>query len=618
MTRRIGTSVDSPRSALRRRRAGWLAGALWLSLAGPALPLDEVVLRAPGVSDGLLRQLRASSLVLEAQAEGRTGPVDLLAAARAEYGRLIGLLYEEGHFAPSIRVRIDGREAADIAPLRTPARIGRIEIDIEPGPQFSFGRTEVAPLAAGTALPEDFAPGRIARSTVIRDAAGAALDGWRAQGHALAAPAGQEIVAVHPDRRLDVALRLAPGPRLRFGALRPRGAPNVRPDRILAIAGLPAGEVYSPAQIAAAETRLRRTGTFASVALRTAEAANPDGSIDIDALLEEAPPRRLGAGAELDTETGLGLTGFWLHRNLLGGAERLRFEAALSGIGARNRGLGYALDLRYTRPATGRPDTDLELGLRAARTDERDFEADTARAEIRLTRTWTPELSGTLALGLRYERAALGRTRALRTDFGAVSLEAGLTRDTRDRPLDPTRGQFLTGTVTPYYGFLGADSGLHLRLDARQYLNASGDGRVVLAGRAQLGAVLGPELARTPREFLFYSGGGGTVRGLPFQSLGVAQPAGDRSGGQGFAALSAEARVRVSPSFGLAAFADAGFVSEGPFRGASDWHAGAGIGIRYLTPIGPLRLDLATPVRRNADPGRVSRLQVYVGIGQAF
>lgn len=601
----------------RGARLGASALAALLLLAPPARALDDVEIRAPGAETALLAQIRASSLILEAQSEGRTAPVDLMAAARAEYGRLIGLLYEQGYFAPVIRVRVDGREAAEASTLRPPANIRRIEVDIDLGPQFTFGRTEIAPLAPETELPDGFAPGEPARSTLVREAAGAALDGWRAQGHPLAEPAGQEIVAVHPERRLDVAIRVAPGPRLAFGALRPEGAPNVRNERIIAIAGLPRGEIYDPEVLAEAENRLRRTGTFASVALRHVETPNPDGTLDFEALLEEAPPRRIGLGAELDTESGLGLTGFWLHRNLLGGAERLRFDAAITGIGSRQRGVGYTADLRYTRPATGRPDTDLELGLRAVRQNERDFTADQISAEARLVRRWTPRLTGTLALGLRYERAAFGPERSIQASFGTFGVEIGLTWDARNRPLDASRGTYLSGTVLPYAGFGSADSGVLVRLDARQYTDLGTEGRVVLAARAQTVAVFGPALSRTPREFLSYSGGGGTVRGLPFQSLGVVTD-GISSGGQGFAALSLEARVRVNDSFSVAAFTDAGFVAERAFGGQSDWHVGAGVGIRYLTPVGPLRLDVATPVRRNATAADARRLQIYVGIGQAF
>lgn len=606
------------RPAFRALAAGGLSALLTLLPATAVRALDDVQLRAPGATSELRAQLRASSLLVEAQSEGRTAPVDVMAAARAEYARLIGLLYEEGYFAPVIRVRLDGREAVDLSTLSPPARISRAEIDIDLGPQFRFGRTEIAPLAPGTDLPEGFDRGEIARSTMVLTAAGAALDGWRAQGHALAEPAGQDIVASHPDERLDVTIRVAPGPQLRFGSLRPSGHERTRDRRIAQIAGLPSGATYDPEALAEAEARLRRTGTFTSVALRPAESANPDGSIDIDALLDEAPLRRIGAGAELDSESGLGLSGFWLHRNLLGGAERLRFEAALTGIGARRRGLGYVLDLRYTRPATGRPDTDVEAAARLLRQDERDFTSDAAKLEVRMIRRFTPQTTGTLALALRFERADFGLNRAVRSDFGTFGLEIGVTHDTRDSPLNPTRGLYLSGSVTPYLGFLSADDGLRLQADLRGYLDPGSEGRIVLAGRAQLGAVIGPALDRTPRDLLFYSGGGGTVRGLPFQSLGVTGPGGARSGGQGFAVLSGEVRGRVNESFSLVGFVDAGYVSERAFSGADDWQAGGGVGLRYLTPIGPLRLDLATPLRRNATASDAGRLQFYIGIGQAF
>ena len=598
----------------------WLpVAALALALsAQPLGAMDELRFNAAGASPELSRSLQAGSLLMEAEREGLRNPLDTMAAAQAEYARLIGLLYEHGYFAPRISIRLDGREAAQISALAPPRQVRLVEVDVELGPQFSFGRTEVTPLAPGTLLPEGFAPGQVARSTLVRDAARSAVDGWRAQGHALAEPAAQDIVAVHPEQRLDVHLRIAPGPRLRFGALRPSGQVATRPERIIAIAGLDEGEVYDPEAIARAESRLRRTGTFTSVALRDADEPNPDGTLDIEALVEEAPPRRLGFGAELDSQAGLRLTGFWLHRNLLGGAERLRLEAAIDGIAARVGGLGFTLDARYTRPATLNRDTDLELGLRAVRMDERDFSADAVQADARLVRRFNDRLSGHAGLVLRIERARFGVGRSLRADFGTLALPLGLTFDSRDRPLDATRGLFIAGEAMPYYGFRAASSGLRVKLDARAYADMGSEGRFVLAGRAQLGAIFGSALDATPRDYLFYSGGGGTVRGLPFQSLGVVGPGGVASGGQGFAALSGELRARVSENLALAGFVDAGYVSAGAFSGASDWQLGGGVGLRYQTPIGPMRLDLAVPLRRNATAAGASRFQIYLGIGQAF
>jgi len=609
------------------RGAGWpllapvLAPVLAVALAvtplsRPALAMNELRFVVPGAEDRLRETLEASSLLATAQREDQLDPLDITSAAQAEYGRLIGLLYEEGYYAPRISIRIDGREAADISTLHPPGAIGTVEVSVDLGPQFRFGRADVGPVAPGSELPPEFVSGGVARSTLVRDASIAAVEGWRAQGHALAESAGQEVIANHANQQLDVTLRVAPGPRLRFGQLRPRGNERTRSARIVAIAGVNSGEIYDPEEVLEAETRLRRTGTFASAAIRTAEQANPDGTIDMDVLIEEAPPRRLGVGAEIDSTAGLRLTGFWLHRNLLGGAERLRLEAAVEGIAARVGGLGFALDARYTRPATFNSDTDLELGLRAVRVDERDYGADAVEADARLLRRYSQRLTGHAGLVLRFERARFGVDRTLSGDFGTVALPLGLTWDSRDRALDATSGFFLMGEVKPYAGFSDAGNGVRMRLDARIYADMGSEGRFVLAGRAQAGAILGSALTATPRDYLFYSGGGGTVRGLPFQSLGVTQ-GGVASGGQGFAAVSGEVRARITERIGITAFADAGYVSSGAFSGASDWQAGAGIGFRYQTPLGPMRVDVATPVRRNAG-ATGGRLQLYVGVGQAF
>jgi len=105
------------------------------------------------------------------------------------------------------------------------------------------------------------------------------------------------------------------------------------------------------------------------------------------------------------------------------------------------------------------------------------------------------------------------------------------------------------------------------------------------------------------------------VRGQDYQSLGALQR-GVPSGGRSFGALSAEVRQSLGDSnLGLVLFADAGYVgSDAGFRDG-DWHAGAGIGLRYDTPFGPIRVDLATPVRRGAVGEDIF---LYIGIGQAF
>ncbi|MCH8467503.1 MAG: BamA/TamA family outer membrane protein [Roseinatronobacter sp.] len=605
--------LASPRLArLGRKTAATLAAGLLLAL--PAQAFEALNFRFQGDDSALQTALERASLLAAARAEGVADPFELFTIARAEYGQLIGIFYEAGFYAPQISVRIDGREAADISPLAPPEAIGAIEVVLVPGPAFAFGRTELGPLASGTELPADFTAGQPARSTTIRDATLAAVDGWREHGHAKADAPSQEITARHPPGVLDVAIQIAPGPRLRFGALRPDGQQRTRPDRIVAIAGLPTGETFSPRDVQRAAERLRRTGTFASVALREADAANPDGTLDINASVVEAPLRRLGAGVEYDTEAGGKLSAFWLHRNLLGGAERFRIEGRSGGRGARRgNGLDYRLALEFARPAPFTTDTPLNLGAFVETDRDTDFNARRARIDLGLSHRYSDELTFGAGVGLLLERADFGPGFQQRGDFRLLLLPLSVEWDRRDSETAPRRGFFLQSEVKPFLGLSGTDSGARIYADLRGYRALQPEGGIVLAARAQAGAILGARLERTPRDLLFYSGGGGTVRGQPFRALGVTT-AGVRSGGRGFLALSTEARIPTTETLGLAAFWDAGYVSEGAFSGAADWHAGAGLGLRYETPIGPLRIDLGLPVAGTTGRG----LQLYLGLGQAF
>ncbi len=579
----------------------------------PVQAFEEFEINVQGDDDALRSALRRSSLLRAAFDEGVQDAFEVFTIARAEYGQLIGIFYEAGFYAPEISVLIDGREAADISPLNPPSEIGRIVLELTPGPAFTFGRTELAPLARRAELPPAFASGEPARSTVIRDAAREAVDGWRAEGHAQADVAGEDITARHPPGELDVSVQIAPGPRLRFGELRPDGQERTRPSRIVAIAGLPTGEVFSPDDMQRAADRLRRTGTFASVALREAEEANPDGTLDIDASVVEAPLRRIGAGVEIDTEAGGKLSAFWLHRNLLGGAERFRIEGTISGIGARSGKIDYRLRTEFSRPATFTPDTTLNLGTLIETDREDDYEARRARVEVGLEHRFSDELTFGGGVAFLLERADFGPDLSIRRDFRMLQLPLFVEWDRRDDMRAPTRGFFARGEVMPFLGLSGTDNGARAYADLRAYRAIGQDDGVVLAGRVQAGAIFGAALDRTPRDLLFYSGGSGTVRGQPFESLGVTS-GGVRSGGRGFAALSTEMRVRATETIGVAAFIDAGYVSDGPFSGASDWHAGAGLGLRYDTPVGPLRVDLGYPVA--GDTGR--GIQLYLGIGHSF
>ena len=584
------------------------------SLASPALAETAFQLQAPGADAALSKLLSSSSLSRAAVAEKDADAQDIFAAARADYARLVGALYDQGHYGGAVSITLDGREAATIAPMDAPAQIGAVSITVTPGPVFRFSRATIAPLAKDTQLPSGFRVPEVARSGLIVEAAQAGVAAWREEGHAKAGVARQSIVADHRAQSLAADVTLAPGPPSIFGTLHMTGTERLRPDRLAEIAGYPTGKRFSPARFEEVRTRLRRTGIFSAVTLTEAEALRDGNLLDADLSVVEAKRRRMGFGAEYSTADGVNLSGYWLHRNLLGGGERLRFDAEVSGIGTTSGGTDYSLAARLDRPATFTPDTAAFIETGLTQKYEEDYDQRGFTLGVGLSHIFSARLSGEAGIG--YEWSQITDT-ADRTIFRQVTLPLAATWDNRDIPADPTRGYFGQLDLMPFYGLGTTGSGARLQGDFRAYRAFGGNGRFVLAGRAQIGGVFGPSLAATPRDYLFYSGGGGTVRGQPYQSLGVDELGGGtiRTGGSRFVGLSAELRAGVTEKIGLVAFYDSAFIGAGEFfDDAGDWQSGVGLGLRYKTPIGPIRLDIAGPAGGSTGDGP----QIYLGIGQAF
>lgn len=608
----------------RRRIASAFGAALTLAFhlsAGSSGLADEMVtITVPGGDKAMEKSLKAASgLVAAEQEAGKKGPnaQDMFAAARAEYARLLGALYAQGHYSPVIHVLIDGREAADIPTLDAPTSIGKIEVVVDPGPLFEFSKAEVAPLAPETELPGRFRVGETAESGLISAAVGVAQAGWQEAGHPKVKVTSQDIVANHAANTLAVDVALAPGPKLRFGPLTIKGEKRMREERIREIAGLPEGTVWSPEELRKAQQRLRRSGVFSSVTFTQDEAVTPPDLLGQTLTVVEEKKRRIGFGADVGTTSGLNLTGFWLHRNLFGGGERLEIEGLIDNIGASDSGVDYTLSFNLSRPATFTPDTTATGGLSFGHLDEATYKGDFVSVNGGFSHVFSDSLNGSIEIGYDYLKGSDETGDFL---YENVNLPMALTWDNRDNPLDATRGVFLNGSLMPFLGFGSTDSGSSFTLDARAYKGLGGtesDRRVVLAGRIQYGGIFGSTLLGTPRDFLFYSGGGGTVRGQPYQSLFITTDTADgplETGGMGFFGASAEVRVKVTESIGVVGFYDWGEISAESSLTEAETQAGAGLGLRYATSIGPIRLDVATPVEGDTGDG----IQVYIGLGQAF
>ncbi|WP_211605493.1 autotransporter assembly complex protein TamA [Jannaschia faecimaris] len=579
-----------------------LVGPVWAAELNMILPRD----------DGLRDNLRAASLTKTAVDEGETERRNLVAATQADYQRLLAVLFEAGYFSPVITIQVDGVEAASLPAVSAAAPVNQIVITVESGPQFLFRRAEISPVAPGTEIPEAFRSGAIAGTAPIRQAATAGVEGWRAVGHAKADIASQQITADHPAQRLDARLTVEPGPRLQYGPTFVDGSEDVRANHIQRIANLRQGEVFDPEEVRASARRLQRTGAFSSVSITESEQIGPANTLPMTVQVVERLPRRIGFGAEVSTDDGLSTSAFWLHRNLTGYADSLRIEGEVSGVGGSSGGADYGISFAYNRPSTFNPETDLFVNGGIESLDEPNFKTDRVYVEGGARRIVSERFQYSYGVGYEYSKDtdAFGE----RT-FSTLSVPLKATYDRRNDALNPSDGYYIEAGMRPFVGFQDAGSGVAFDADLRGYRAFGNDDRTVLAARLQLGSIVGPDIDEVPSHTLFFSGGGGSVRGQEFQSLGVALPSGELVGGRSFVGLSTEIRQQITQSIGVVGFVDFGLVSPDSTFSGGDTHSGAGLGVRYNTGIGPIRFDIGVPL---SGPGDPSGVEIYIGIGQAF
>ena len=606
--------MSAGRKALRVRE---VAAVVLLGLGTTSVQaLDRLDIAVSGGSEELREAVETASQLRTLQSEGQTEPQDLLAAARADYARILAAMYAKGHYSVDIRILIDGREAAAIPVLEAPRAISTIRIAVDPGAPFRFGVAQVHPLPPATKLPKEFQAGAVAESGAVAAAVDVAIKDWREAGHAKTIVAAQNVVADHAAQRLDADIALSPGPRLRFGHLEIVGEDRMRERRIRKIAGLPEGETFSDTDLRRAETRLRRTGIFASVAMTEDEQITAPDLLGITATVVEQKPRRYSFGAEIASLDGISLSASWLHRNLMGGGERLGISADVTNIGSGQSGVDYGLEVTLDRPATLSPDTTAGLVLGYSHEDEIDYTLDAVTFGLKFSHVFSETL--TAYAGVTYDYMD-GSDPGGSFRFRNLSLPIGVTWDKRDIANNPTKGFYLDATAKPFLGFGTTGSGLRATVDGRAFRSLGEPGKVVVAARVQAGAILGSELLETPRGDLFFSGGGGTVRGQPYRSLGIAVTRGLGPefliGGKYFLAGSLELRTKITDKIGVVGFVDWGSVGLDGFTGSlAESHAGAGLGLRYDTGLGPIRFDVAAPISGSTGDG----VQIYVGLGQSF
>jgi outer membrane translocation and assembly module TamA len=205
------------------------------------------------------------------------------------------------------------------------------------------------------------------------------------------------------------------------------------------------------------------------------------------------------------------------------------------------------------------------------------------------------------------------RGERVRGTYGIAAIPGQVVFDQSNDLLNPTRGYRLKLNLSPETSVRGA---------VRPYARTMVEGTfyypfndsLVIAGRARAGAIFGIDRDDLAPSRRYYGGGGGSVRGYGFQRLGPFDPQGNPVGGRSLNEFALEARYRFG-NFGIVPFVDAGNSYESTLPTGKDLRFGAGIGGRFYTNFGPLRVDVATPLNPRPGDGKVA---LYISIGQAF
>jgi translocation and assembly module TamA len=565
----------------------------------------------------LKEALENSSRLFQDKDKPVSGDLGLTIKARDDRDRLLAALYEQARYGGTVAVKVNGQDIDTLPPdpVFPDGAPVPVQITVTPGPVFTLGDVVLKGDAVGRRPDEYLKSGARADSTLIIKAGEKIVEDLKEEGRPLAKLVERSVVADHATNTVDVTIAAEGGPVAPVGTVTVNGTKTVDPTFVADYSRLNGGKPYSPEALRKASDRLRQLGVFSSITIKQANELAPDGTIPMTIEVSEGKQRYFGAGAQYSTTDGFGLQGYWGHRNLFGRAESLRLEGSVSRIGETTDvgSLDYSAGLLFAKPGAFGPASTFNASLKAQLLDPDAYKATiftgAAGATFELSDTDTVSAGGELSWADVED--AFGKN-----EYLTASIPIEYIRDTRDNKLNPTTGYRASINAKPSYEINGQSFFSSFEGTAAAYVGLGAENRFVLAGRLGAGVIAGGDgLASIPANRRFYLGGGGTVRGYSYQEISPRNGDDEILGGRSYVNGTVEARIGITDTIGIVPFIDAGTVSAKTAPDFSDIRAGAGIGLRYNTPFGPIRLDVAVPL--NPYPGG-TKYGIYAGIGQSF
>ncbi|CAK7192900.1 Outer membrane protein assembly factor BamA [Commensalibacter sp. Nvir] len=465
--------------------------------------------------------------------------------------------------------------------------------------------------------------GQIASAADIVAAKNRLLDALREGGHALA-KVGEPVGYLRPESKtLDIVLSVDAGPVLNLGKIQLKGLDKVHSSFIRKRLALKEGQLYQPSKIEAARQDLSNLSVFSSIDARSGSTVDDQGRLPIELIFKEVKRRTFSFETGYSTDLGGRVGVRWTHNNLFGNAEQLKLVALSTGLGgSAQRGLGYDVYADFTKPDFKRKNQNFNARIEAVKQNLYSYDQTALLVKAGIDRQLNQRWSIFAFLGAIQEHI---RQMDQVNSYSMINIPLGVNYDSTgltNSLMSPTKGLKASLSATPtgsfgdgavFFGILQGTGSTYFDL---ANLGLTNPGRSVFAFRGTIGSIQGASRMNLPPDQRLYAGGTSTVRGFRYQGVGPQFPGTKYAvGGKAMDAGTIEYRQRIYNQFGAQAFVDAGQVSENsmPFEGTL--RIGAGGGVKYYTPLGPVRVDVALPVNR---PPRGDRFEVYISLGETF
>jgi translocation and assembly module TamA len=420
-----------------------------------------------------------------------------------------------------------------------------------------------------------------------------------------------QAIINHLDKKISVIFIVNAGPSATIEKVDFTGLKTVNSEYVHKLAKLKDGQCFRNSYITESRGSLQKSGLFATTKPIIPEKINEDGSVPVTFDLSERKPRSIKFGFGYSTDLGLGASAGWEHRNFFGDGEKV--TTTLFGNKREQ-----SINIDFIKPFFKRDDQTLKLGLELENLVTKAYNSREGTMSAFIERDFSDDITG--GIGSRFSQAEIKAREDHKWNSASLfSIPLFLAHDTRNNILDPRNGHEIKTEVIPFFNtHTRTKPFTKTKISTSVYFPVPAKLHPVIAVRAATGSIFDVKLDTIPYTERFFVGGSGSLRGYTQQLAGKLTSANNPIGGRSFLETSIELRLRMSESIGIVGFLDSGFAYSDqiiPLKNQKILH-GAGVGLRYITDFGPLRLDVGFPLKRRKFIDHA--WQLYFGIGQSF